>query len=139
MTDVTISNDGVIRLTLKDLTEDQALEAGRFVAAYRDAATDGVQQASEVNYWYSKANLAIEVGYAIGLHVNGGFLAGVALALPDMMQGGRAILLACETPWEPLTTIPAMQAACREWAARRGLQLVRSVRKVEVTTTWEAV
>lgn len=139
MTDVTISNDGVIRVTLRDLTEDQALDAGRFVAAYRDAAADGVMQSAEVTYWYSKANLAIEVGYAIGLYVNGGFLAGVALALPDMMQSGRAVLLACETQWDPQVTVPAMQAACRDWAARRGLQLGRMVRKVEVTNTWEAV
>ena len=64
--------------------------------------------------------------------VNGGAPAGAAIAVPDQMNPGKALLLACNSMWGAAAEA-AMLEDCKAWAATKGLQLGRrvEVRRVE--------
>lgn len=122
--------------TTRDCTPEDIWRVGELLAGLRDAAADGVQQQYEGHYWASKANFGLSYGFARVYIVNGGAPAGAAIALPDTMNPGKAVLLACNSMWGPEAEAALLQDA-KAWAASRGLQLGRrvEVRRVE----WQPV
>ncbi len=118
--------------TTRDCKPDEIWRVGELLAGIRDAVADGVVQSGEGFYWASKANWGIEYGMTRVYIVNGGAPAGAAIAVPDQMNPGKALLLACNSMWGAAAEA-ALLEDCKAWAASRGLQLGRrvEVRRVE--------
>lgn len=131
MQERTIYDSGVIRETLRDLTTADADRVALIIAGRRKAADDGIAEDAKLAYWLAKTNTATSEGFARGLFVNGGAVAGAALALPDTMSPGRAVLLCSESMWDEERTQAELLADARTWAQGRGLQLTQRVVRIE--------
>jgi hypothetical protein len=142
MTEQIVYDFGPAVAVLRPCTEATAQKAGQLVAALRDAAADGVPQEHEELSWHGRVRFCIAHGFAAEVVVRTpegttGNPFAVVLALPDNMNQGRALLLACEVAGQEDAYKPAMLQAARDWAASRGLELGRLVRVVR--EDWVAV
>lgn len=136
MEERTVTTAGGWPETTRDCRPDEIWRVGELLAGLRDADADGVLQSGEGFYWASKANWGIQYGLTRVYIVNGGAPAGAAIAVPDQMAPGKALLLACNSMWGPAAEAALLQDA-KAWALSRGLQLGRrvEVRRVE----WQAI
>jgi hypothetical protein len=117
-----------ISIDCEAMTVEQAPIAAQLIAACRDHVQDGIYaQAYEVGFWTSRINLCMQRGHALAMTVNGGNVAGAVLILPDDMNPGRAVLMACESMWSPETTKPWLEGLAKDWARDNGLSLGRQV------------
>lgn len=131
-----LSNSGVVRVVARPLSAADIVAAGTLLAGCEPGLPDGMYATGKIQAWATVVANAIHFGGgALGMYVNGGALAGVAVATVDPWDTSRMLLQSVQSMSAPDETVPQLTALAKRLVNGAGKQLVRKV----VTTSYVPV